>query len=83
MEKKVYTYQEYLEESKHKEVEHVYPAQPTQIESQEASTNNYPVPTTAVMPAPGDKITYYVRNEVDKSNEKLQFFPMLILNHQL
>lgn len=83
MEKKIYTYKEYLDEEEHEEIENIYPAQPTAIETQTASTNNYKVPTTAVMPQKDDKIIYYVRNEVDKANKQLSFFPMLILNHKL
>lgn len=80
---KIFSYEEYLDEDA-KKVENTYPANPTKgVEDQPASTNNYPVPNTCVKPAPGDKITYHVKDELEKSKMKLQSFPMLVLDHRL
>lgn len=82
MEKKIYTYKEYLDEDKHKEVETTYPAAPTDgVETQESSTNNYPVPTTAVMPQKDDKIIYYVKSQLEETKSNApEFFPAIFLN---
>ena len=80
---KIYSYQEYLDDDS-KKVEDTYPAVPTEgVEDQTAATSNYAVPKTCVMPAPGDKITQHIKDELEKSKAKLQHFPMIVLDHRL
>lgn len=62
---KIYTYEEYIEESK-----------------KEPSIDKYPVPDSPVKPAPGDKIVYYMRDELKKSKKKMRLFPAIVLDHR-
>lgn len=66
MASKVYTYHEYLLEEEKKK-------------KRSSETSSYPVPDSAIVPPPGDKVTAYVKKHVKKL-ESVDFFPALFLH---